>query len=107
MHRQRYDTTPISAQLGGGVGKIGDFQAAMIVGSARRGSRLSPIRPTRWALIRAADLSSAQWSIRVRSVRTLSGARIHAAILFLDRNPGFLGRRLGGAPRHDDGVWRG
>ena len=41
------------------------------------------IRPTRWAIIRAADLNSAQWSIRLRSVRILLGVKIHAAIVFL------------------------
>ena len=34
------------------------------------------------------------------------GANTHAAIVFLDRDQGVLGRRLGRAPRHDDGVWR-
>ena len=34
------------------------------------------------------------------------GAHVHAAIVFHDRDKGLLDRRLGGAPGHDDGVWR-
>ena len=34
------------------------------------------------------------------------GAHVHVAIVFHDRDKGLLDRRLGGAPGHDDGVWR-